>query len=126
MVSTIQTDRPKELQFSEFVNILEGKSESRLLSATTAETVVRGKMVEAGQSIENPIPYEVSFDPNLSGESLHQLMMDYWRNQEAEGLKFEYDQSSDSGWMMGIFTSLLPSADRCLVLYPASDADWRQ
>jgi cell division protease FtsH len=108
VVSTIQTDRPKELQFSEFVNILEGKSESRLLSATTAETVVRGKMVEAGQSIENPIPYEVSFDPNLSGESLHQLMMDYWRNQEAEGLKFEYDQSSDSGWMMGIFTSLLP------------------
>jgi len=104
VVSTIQTDQPRQLKVSEYVEILQGKSEDRLKSATTAGSTITGEMTVNGQPDGESVKYEVSIDPNLGGEKISELLFQY----AEENPNFEISQSSGNSWMMSILTSLLP------------------
>ena len=103
MVRALQPENHDSFKLSEFMSILAGDSNYRLLTADMTPTKITGKYISQKESSDKELPYDVSYIPE-QGQIILKEILDYKKKNP----KFTFDSRPESGWMLNIFTTLLP------------------
>ncbi len=106
LVSQFQTEQPREWELSEFFAVLKNDAEYKLLTAVIYPTKVTGQFIALGDSENKKKLYEVTYDS--ASETQDRQINNAIKTYGEKHKDFKYSSSPNSGWMMGIFTTLLP------------------
>ena len=101
IVSSVQTDRPIEKKLSEYADILDGKTQEKLLNAKVSASKISGVLVTPDGEQKK---YSVLYISETQGISINKKMEDYSKTHP----DFKYEGLPDSGYLATIFSSLLP------------------
>lgn len=105
VVSTIQTENPKQFTWTEFTDILEGEDTSvDLSSALITQTQISGEYRVPSNSDDMLQPFEVRYNPDVVGERLEAMLESYRTRNPAFTIEFQ----QETNWMTLLLTSILP------------------